>query len=295
MTNSVENLSASSGFPNTLDFMHNVVFTEPMDVAIVFGDEYGDNHDYTNFSYGGYNFGQGVYHIGTNWANFPPIPGARLSQFDGSGSTACVTSDDDGDRRTERWEARIPWIQLTVTNGIGSLSTFLVAGVIGSNSEDGTNRYLSSTFVGRRAFASKDAFGQFARSVVTIEPAFVSLPGGDYDGDGLPNLWEHQNFGSVQGPAPGDDQDGDRFDNLSEYTAGTEPTNAESFFSAYVQAGDGAFVITWPGAVDRRYDVETGTNLYESFGPVATNLIGNSYTDTVSGVEKAFYRVKVRY
>ncbi|PYK98315.1 MAG: hypothetical protein DME19_13015 [Verrucomicrobia bacterium] len=52
----------------------------------------------------------------------------------------------------------------------------------------------------------------------------------DADGDGLPDAWEIQNFGSINDPhaTPNADPDGDGFTNLQEYFAGTNPTNASS-------------------------------------------------------------------
>ena len=52
----------------------------------------------------------------------------------------------------------------------------------------------------------------------------------DADGDGLPDAWEIQNFGSIYDPRakPNADPDGDGFTNLQEYFAGTNPTNTSS-------------------------------------------------------------------
>ena len=66
--------------------MHNVSFTRPVDFAIVMGDEYGDG-TFTNFNLGnGYDFGQGVYYLSGS-GSFSPMPGIRLTQFDGTGTT----------------------------------------------------------------------------------------------------------------------------------------------------------------------------------------------------------------
>jgi hypothetical protein len=295
LSDNAENLWHKDGKPNTLDFMHNVTFTEPLDIAIVLGDEWGDGPAYTNFDYGGYNFGQGIYYIGTNSSAFVPMANAGLSQFDGTGTTVCATNDDDSNEQTDRWEARLPWSDLNVTSGIDGVDCILLAGAIASKSTNGSDRYLSSTWLGQRMSGMRDQYGNNGYGVMVIEPLKVLLEHGDYDNDGLPDGWEHVNFGSAAGPGADSDDDSDGFNNWGEYTAGTEPTNELSYFSADVTGSSGNFVISWPGAVDRRYDVETGTHLSEAFGPLATNLTGNSYTDTVSGVEKAFYRVKVRY
>lgn len=52
----------------------------------------------------------------------------------------------------------------------------------------------------------------------------------DTNGDGLPDAWQIQYFGSITSPqaAPGADPDNDGFNNLQEYLAGTNPTLASS-------------------------------------------------------------------
>lgn len=296
LTDDAWDLSHKSGLPNTLGYMHNVSFTEPMDIAIVFGDEYGDDADYTNFSYGGYDFGQGIYYLSTNSSSFAVIPGARLSQFDGTGTTACVSSDDDGNRPTDRWEASLPWWpHLNASNGIDSVNHILVAGVIGSDSVTDSNRYLSATYVGDGAAGTKDGNGQFAKNALRVTPTLLLVPRGDYDGDGLPNLWEHEHFGSAEGPAAGDDNDSDGFNNWGEYIAGSQPTNAGSFFFANSERGaSGGFVLDWPWMSGRVYAVCRSEGTLTNFTPLATDLYVSSYTDTVSSATAAFYRIEVK-
>lgn len=49
----------------------------------------------------------------------------------------------------------------------------------------------------------------------------------DSDGDGLPDSWELQYFGSSSGADPNGDPDGDARNNLQEYLAGTNPLRAD--------------------------------------------------------------------
>jgi hypothetical protein len=53
----------------------------------------------------------------------------------------------------------------------------------------------------------------------------------DTNGDGLPDAWQIQYFGSITAPqaAPGADPDGDGFNNLQEYLAGTSPIDRNSY------------------------------------------------------------------
>lgn len=296
LTDDAWTLWHKSGLPNALDFLHNVEFVEPMDIAIVYGDEYGDEANYTNFTYGAYDFGQGIYYLGTNSTRFDVVAGARLSQFDGTGTVACATSDDDGgDRRTDRWEASLPWSSLNAAGGVTSVNYLLVAGVIGSSSTDGTNRYLSATYIGDRVLGAKDGYGQFARNFVTLTPVQIHLGHGDFRNDGVANAWRHEHFGSVQGPPGDEDADGDALSNWAEYVADTDPTNEASFFTAGGRGvGAGGFVLDWSAVPGRHYAVHRTTNMLESFVPLATNLTVGVYTDSVSGVERAFYSVGVK-
>ena len=67
----------------------------------------------------------------------------------------------------------------------------------------------------------------------------------DADGDGLPDAWEIQYFGSINDPraTPNADPDGDGFTNLQEYYAGTDPLDPNSLLkinSVNVAAGTAA-------------------------------------------------------
>jgi hypothetical protein len=53
---------------------------------------------------------------------------------------------------------------------------------------------------------------------------------GDTDGNGLPDWWELKYFSVLTGTPPQGDADHDGVSNLNEYLAGTNPTNAASYF-----------------------------------------------------------------
>jgi hypothetical protein len=128
LTDNAWTLWHKTGKPNALDFLHNVRFTEPMDVAIILGDTYGDGPAYTNFDLGGpggYNFGQGIWYTGTNSTSFWPMADAKLSQFHGEGTTPCETGGSSTNRRTRRWEAALPWGALNAA-GPGSVSNLFI-------------------------------------------------------------------------------------------------------------------------------------------------------------------------
>ncbi|NNM28759.1 MAG: hypothetical protein HKO57_04515 [Akkermansiaceae bacterium] len=67
-------------------------------------------------------------------------------------------------------------------------------------------------------------------------------PGADADGDGMPDEWEHRNFGTITGGDPAGDHDGDGNSNLDEYHADTDPWDPESSFRVSSISEDGQTV-----------------------------------------------------
>lgn len=285
LTDNAWNLWHKSGAPAALDRLHNVRFTEPMDVAIVLGDQYGDGPAYTNFVYGGTDFGQGVYYIGTNWSGFAPMYDARVSQFGGTGTVPCANGGSGEDRQTTRWEVALPWGALGAA-GPEAVSNLFLCGVIGSATVTADNRYLSRTALGGRAWGRTDEFGQYATGTAILEPLRVNLLHADLRGDGLSNGWRQEYFGTPDGPSAGDDTDGDGQSNGEEELGGTHPRDGDSFFA--LEAGIAP--LNWPWAPGRLYDVYGTTNLMEAFQPVATGLATNRYVPAGGG----YYQVRVR-
>ena len=119
---------------------------------------------------------------------------------------------------------------------------------------------------------------------VVVSPLNVQ----DTDGDGLPDAWEVQHFGSLTNGAGGD-HDEDGVVNLTEFYTLTQPTNASSRFAitAITQAG-GTVSVAWAAAPWARYEVDADINLPgASWGGVTNRL----RTNTVAGTE--FYHVPV--
>lgn len=286
LTDNAWNLWHKSGPPNALDFLHNLRFTEPMDVALVLGDQYGDG-TFTNFTYGGYDFGQGLYYLGTNSAEFVPVPGARLSQFAGTGTVACATTGDEANRQTTRWEAALPWSVLNAA-GPESIQHLFLGGVIASASVQGSDRYLSRTCVGERAWGATDAYGQYAYGTVSLRPVRVNFRHGDLLGDGLSNGWRQDCFGTPAGPPADEDTDADGQDNRAEEIAGTWPLDRNSLFAVDVAGVPPA--LRWPFAPGRAYDVFFTPDLRQPFLPCAAGLATDTYAPPTNG----FYRVRVR-
>ncbi len=291
------NLFHKSGLPRAVDYLHNLRFTEPMNLAIIFGDQFGDKPTYTNFTYAGYDFGQGIYSIGTNSSVFTPIDGAKLSQFDGQGTIPCATSNDSGsDLRATRWEAAIPWAAL-VEGRPEDVSHLFVGGVIGSSSAKTNDRYLSRAYLGERAWGRKNEYGQFGYYTVTLRPQRVNFLHADLAGDGLPADWRLQYFGTIGGPPADEDTDADGHTNRQEETAGTDPVNPQSIFAMTAPPPvDGLLTFTWPFHSNRWYDVYTTTNLMDGF----TNRLANGIQTDSYSVElpasdgSVFFQLRVR-
>ncbi|HMP81370.1 MAG TPA: lamin tail domain-containing protein [Verrucomicrobiota bacterium] len=111
----------------------------------------------------------------------------------------------------------------------------------------------------------------------TVTSVRLASPGdapmADHDGDGLPDLYEIENYGStnVVGSNPTGDTDGDGISDADEYIAGTSATNSNSRFLVNARAlQDGNVLIDFetqaiagPGyfGLDRRYELQQTTQL----------------------------------
>jgi len=133
----------------------------------------------------------------------------------------------------------------------------------------------------------------------------------DEDGDGLPDAWERQYFGSTNAPygGPLDDWDLDGMSNEGEYAAGTDPTNALSVFRVLIGASKGLPVVWFATLeaegegyqwLERYYDLEHRTNLIEGgwTGLVPyVDILGTGAPVILTNEAPAvhtFYRGKVR-
>lgn len=120
----------------------------------------------------------------------------------------------------------------------------------------------------------------------------------DEDGDELSNSFETQRVGSDPHNA---DSDGDGESDGHEHLTGMCPTNAQSVFKALggrsVDAAIGDGIVQWPSAAGRQYRLEYMTNFANGFGAYAVHIPAtpplNSYTVTLSGVERQFYRINL--
>jgi hypothetical protein len=100
----------------------------------------------------------------------------------------------------------------------------------------------------------------------------------DSDGNGLPDAWELQHFGST-GVDPSGDADGDGTTNMMEYLAGTDPKSPSSVFRPTSHIEAGRMILSVPTVEGRQYRVWGTANLQTGWGsfPLDT-IVGDGST-----------------
>ncbi|MFH0880309.1 MAG: right-handed parallel beta-helix repeat-containing protein [Lentisphaerota bacterium] len=98
------------------------------------------------------------------------------------------------------------------------------------------------------------------------------------------------------------DPDDDTFSNVEEYMAGTNPTNASSFFQ-WLEVSRSLFsndwkILKWPGASGRVYAISTTTNIMSvGFTAITSGLAATSamniWTDQTSRGSALYYQLRV--
>ena len=128
---------------------------------------------------------------------------------------------------------------------------------------------------------------------------------GSYAGDGIPDSWQVQYFGTNNpNAAPGIDADGTGQNNLFKYTAGLDPTNPASVFVLQIASVSGQptqkNLIFNPEVSGRTYTPQFRTNLVSGAwanlsglsGPV-TNVNQVTVTDLGATQTQKFYRIDI--
>jgi len=139
----------------------------------------------------------------------------------------------------------------------------------------------------QRALDSSDlSFAARLEGILSVLPALL-----DGDADGMLDGWEIDNFGSTEAGLPGLDSDGDGVLNLDESIAGTQATNAASFFRIEQVSATG---LAWTAVPGRTYSVERTGDLRQPFSQIATGLTVGSYQFNAPTNGTAYcYRIRV--
>ncbi|MEM7394640.1 MAG: hypothetical protein AAF492_20075, partial [Verrucomicrobiota bacterium] len=167
----------------------------------------------------------------------------------------------------------------------------------------GTNAMLThtSTLAGVysvRLFGTNNSKGEVVLSLNTTFP-----PEADSDGDCLTDLWELFFFSSRTNAIADEDSDGDNMSNLAEFTAGTNPWDADSLLNLSLKPfrHPADQIFEWPSVTGRIYDVFFSTNLllgtFEALSG-ASNLPAtpplNRYTNSIMLPDRVYFHLEVR-
>lgn len=274
LSDGAANLWSPRGTPFGLDYLHNVGLVPAANVAIVIGDEFGDG-TFSHFNLeSGYDFGQGVFYLASNSTSFLPVPGVRVSQFDGSSTNLTSSSDDDSNRLTDRWEVSIPWSSLNAAFGYRSLRSLFVSGLIVSDGVSGSDRYVSANYLGASAAGTIDRYGNYGFNFVTLAGRRIGLPFEDSDLDGMLDLHE--------------------------FMAGTDAADASSCLKMVQPMGQNdTRILRFDSVPGKQYQVQYKEDLMSNSpwldlaGPLTATSPICGVTNLVENAERVFYRIRL--
>lgn len=117
----------------------------------------------------------------------------------------------------------------------------------------------------------------------------------DANGDGAPDSWEIQYFGSTTVDLTAD-PDHDGRNNLHEYIAGTSPTSGSSAPALNIMLLNGNVSAEFSGVTQRLYSIDFKTNLLSPWTPLVSNIAGSNALQDVTlttATGAGYYRFRV--
>jgi len=151
----------------------------------------------------------------------------------------------------------------------------------------------------RSYYIGVSAMFQFTTGTYSVA---VSTNDYDLDGDGMADVWEMQQFGTLTNNAGGD-YDSDGFVNGDEYKTGTSPANSGSKLAVTnLKMSASGSTVSWPGVAYGVYRVESSANLLiNTQWLFKTRVVRNNapgseqYLDTAGTNFMRHYRVIYEY
>mgnify|MGYP002128674054 FL=1 len=145
--------------------------------------------------------------------------------------------------------------------------------------------------------ASKDEHATFDEFIVsTGRIGYAGMPE-DVDADQLPNVWETAHFGSDTAADASADSDQDGQNNLLEYTAATDPANAQDrFICSSSMESAGTIHLGTAGKAGRRYRLQRSSEC-STWADVSESILldADQHLDFYQPVDagRAFFRINV--
>jgi hypothetical protein len=195
------------------------------------------------------------------------------------------------------YAANVGWISLgggTPANGIRYQNNSAIDFGVNHDGLGNLRGYAYGANIGWITFTNRDATGTFYEGPkidlitgkmsgflwsancgwISLSNVFALVrtdtiqPGIDTDGDGIPDAWELEKFGSLTVANALSDHDGDGFKDVNEYLADTDPNDPNDFLRITyysTSAGGSPATMTWKSRPTREYQVlkrtlvDTGT------------------------------------
>jgi hypothetical protein len=190
-----------------------------------------------------------IYAANVGWISLgsgTPANGIRYQN--NSASDYGVNHDGLGNLRGYAYAANIGWLTFTNRDAIG---TFY----------EGPKIDLLSGRMSGFIWSGNCGWISLSNAFAYVQTDTIRM-GIDTDGDGIPDAWERERFGSLAVADASSDHDGDGVKDIGEYVADTDPNDPLSFLSItrYRVTGMGSPLdLTWSSRPTRLYHVQERT------------------------------------